>query len=69
MKSGRGGARKHAGRPKIGEARALRITLPPGEWDRIDRLVEEGQVGSQAEYFRLAHMAQWDRKKIEWSEL
>lgn len=56
MKSGRGGARKHAGRPRIGVARALKITLPQEEWERIDRMVEDGQVRSQAEYFRQAHL-------------
>lgn len=56
MKSGRGGGRKGAGRPKIGIARALKITLPLGEWERIDKMVEEGKARSQADYFRQAHL-------------
>ncbi|MNO06659.1 hypothetical protein D3C81_2285290 [compost metagenome] len=54
------------GRPKIGVSRALRITLPLEEWDRIDKLVEDEIVKTQSEYFRLAHMAQWDERQIEW---
>lgn len=60
--------KKGAGRPKIGVSRALRITLPEEEWERIDKLVEEDLVKTQSEYFRLAHFAQWDREKIEWRE-
>lgn len=58
--------KKKVGRPKIGVSRALRITLPQEEWDRIDKLVGDEQVSSQAEYFRLAHLAQWDERQIEW---
>lgn len=65
-KNRRGGFREGAGRPKIGTPRALRITLPESEWDRIDKLVEEGHVKTVSEYFRLAHLAQWDERQIEW---
>lgn len=58
----RGGAREGAGRKKIGTARALRITLPEGEWDRIDQLIADGTVSNQSEYFRLLHQNQVDPK-------
>lgn len=66
MKSGRGGARKSAGRPRIGSQRVLRLTLPDEEWERIDKLVADGDVKTQSEYFRLVHLAQWSERQIEW---
>lgn len=56
--STKGGARPGAGRKRIGTARALRITLPDEEWTKIDKLIEEGHVSNQSEYFRLVHLAQ-----------
>lgn len=62
----RGGAREGAGRKKIGLSKSMSITLPEKEWERIDKLVEDGHVKNRSEYFRLAHMAQWEEKQIEW---
>lgn len=54
-----GGVREGAGRKKIGSSRALRITLPDEEWERIDKLIADGQASNMSEYFRLLHSAQF----------
>ncbi|MDY8049656.1 transcriptional regulator [Paenibacillus polymyxa] len=51
-----GGAREGAGRKKIGTSRALRITLPDEEWERIDSLIAAGQASNMSEYFRLLQL-------------
>jgi hypothetical protein len=43
------------GRPSIGTARAVKITLPDEDWAHIDRLVASKRVSSVAEYFRSLH--------------
>lgn len=50
-----GGARPGSGRKKIGESKALRITLPDADWKHIDSLIASGRVASYAEYFRELH--------------
>lgn len=47
------------GRKRIGENRPLKITLPDGEWERIDKLIEEGHASSVSDYFRQLHVAQF----------
>lgn len=51
----RGGARAGAGRKAIGNSRKISITLPAEDWAHIDRLVEQGRVGSYSDYFRQLH--------------
>lgn len=60
----KGGAREGSGRKKIGAVRSLRITLPDGEWDKIDSLIAEGHVSNQSEYFRLLHQSQYSKTKV-----
>lgn len=51
----RGGVRERAGRKPIGNSRKISITLPAEDWAHIDRLVEQGRVGSYSDYFRQLH--------------
>lgn len=43
------------GRPSIGTARAVKITLPDEDWAHIDRVVAAKRVSSVADYFRSLH--------------
>lgn len=56
-----GGAREGAGRKKIGESRALRITLPKEEWEVIDKIVEQGGASSLSDYFRRLSIHDMDK--------
>lgn len=52
----RGGSRPGAGRKSIGDTKRLSITLPPGEWDKIDKLIQLGHAKNYADYFRNMHL-------------
>lgn len=49
------GEPKKIGRPSIGKARTVKITLPEEDWKHIDQLVASKRVNSNAEYFRSLH--------------
>lgn len=43
------------GRPTIGVARRVAITLPEQDWKQIEETIAEGHVKSYSEYFREVH--------------
>jgi len=48
-------APKKIGRPSIGKARPVKITLPEEDWNQIDQAIQSGEYKSFAEYFRNLH--------------
>lgn len=46
---------KKIGRPSIGKARPVKITLPEEDWKEIEDAIESGECNSFAEYFRNLH--------------
>lgn len=46
---------KKIGRPSIGKARPVKITLPEEDWKQIEQAIQSGEYNSYAEYFRNLH--------------
>lgn len=43
------------GRPRIGVSRQVKITLPEWDWVEIEQVIDRGEYGSMAAYFRHLH--------------
>lgn len=52
MQNFRGGKREGAGRPRIGETKQVKLTLPAETWEWIESCVDNEHASSRSEFLR-----------------
>lgn len=57
MKRGRG-------RPQIGIQKQVKLTLPPEDWEQIQKLIEDKQAESMSDYFRQLHQNSFLKERV-----